>query len=229
MIRASHLLRSLICPRRLGAPVLECLRFVAASNWCPLVVPICDSLYALASFAEPLCARCCCDRVRTRQWEMFCTVDTESAFHVCLGPAQEQALEVALVDNGEALLDAFASIDVRTAKASPDDTAMIMGAIRELPGGAAGLNKLAMGQMRRWALEKVGQMVSARRDGGGRASQAKGALGELTQLGRFLHKLGETDAARRLYEEVIEGYTAQLGGSHTDTLHAKSLLAELGS
>ena len=86
---------------------------------------------------------------------MFCTVDTESAFHVCLGPAQEQALEAALVDNGDALLDAFASIDVRTAKAGPDDTALIMGAIEQLPGGAAGLNELSMGQMRRWAIEKV--------------------------------------------------------------------------
>ena len=44
-------------------------------------------------------------------------MDTESAFHVCLGPDQEQALEAALVDNGAALLDAFAGIDVRTAEA----------------------------------------------------------------------------------------------------------------
>ena len=79
---------------------------------------------------------------------MFCTVDTESAFHVCLGPAQEQALEAALVCNGKALLDAFAHIDVRTAKAGPADTALIMGAIEQLPGGVVGLNELAMKQMR---------------------------------------------------------------------------------
>ena len=90
---------------------------------------------------------------------MFCTVDTESAFHVCLGPDQEQALEAALVEDGAALLDAFAGIDVRTAEAGRDDTALIMGAIEQLPGGAAGLNKLAMEQMRSWAFTKVGQMV----------------------------------------------------------------------
>ena len=48
-------------------------------------------------------------------------------------------------------------------------------------------------------------------------------------LANLQYKMGETDAARRLYEEVIEGFTAQLGGSHAYTLHAKSLLAELGS
>eukprot|EP01044_Picomonas_judraskeda_P013437 COSAG03_NODE_2031_length_3202_cov_125.194650_3_plen_30_part_01 len=30
--------------------------------------------------------------------------------------------------------------------------------------------------------------------------------------------MGETDAARQLYEEVIAGQTAQLGASHTSTL-----------
>ena len=158
---------------------------------------------------------------------MFCTVDTDSAFHVCLGVAQEQALERALVDNGDALLDAFATIDVRTAKAGPEDTALIMGAIEQLPGGVTGLNKLAMEQMRRWAVEKAGQMVSARRDDAGRVSHAERALGELGQLGWFMYSLGEMDAARKLFEEVIEGQTAQLGASHTSTLTTKGNLANL--
>jgi hypothetical protein len=36
--------------------------------------------------------------------------------------------------------------------------------------------------------------------------------------------MGEVDAARKLYEEVIEGETAQLGGSHTSTLTTKGNL-----
>ena len=160
-------------------------------------------------------------------WEMFCTVDTKSTFHISLGAAQEQALEAALVANGEALLDAFASIDVRTARAGPDDTALIMGAIEQLPGGVMGLNKLAMERMRSWAFEKVKQMVSARRDGTGRVSQVERELAELGQLGWFLFRLGETDAARQLYEEVIAGQTAQLGASHTSTLVSKANLAVL--
>ena len=158
---------------------------------------------------------------------MFCTVDTESAFHVCLGPAQEQALEAALVADGEALLNAFASIDVRTAKAGPDDTALIMGAIEQLPGGVPGLNDLAMAQMRAWAIDKVGQMVAARRDESGRVAQVEQQLAELRQLGWFLYRLHEMDAARKLYEEVIEGQTAQLGGSHASTLLTKANLALL--
>ena len=96
-----------------------------------------------------------------------------------------------------------------------------------MPSGAAGLNKLAMEQMRSWAFTKVGQMVSARRDDGGRVSRAQRELAQLTQLGWFSHKLGEVDAARKLYEEVIESQTAQLGASHTDTLITKSNLANL--
>ena len=104
-----------------------------------------------------------------------------------------------------------------------------MSAIEQLPGGVMGLNKLAMEQMRRWAFEKVGQMVSARRDDTGRVSQVERELGELGQLGWFLYRLGEMDAARKLYEEVIEGFTAQLGASHQYTRLATSGLAELDS
>ena len=104
------------------------------------------------------CLRC------VPQWEMFCTVDTESSFHICLGPAQEAALEAALLSNYRALLDAFAHIDVTKAQAGPEDTALIMGAIERLPGGASGLNGLAMGQMSAWAKQKAREMVEARRN-----------------------------------------------------------------
>ena len=158
---------------------------------------------------------------------MFCTVDTASAFHVCLSTAQERALEAALVEDSGALLDAFAAIDVRTAKASPDDTAMIMGAIQRLPEGAAGLNGLAMAQMRRWAVQKVEQMVAARRELSGSLAQDEADLRALGSLASFLRRLGEFAAARQLHEEVIEGETAQLGASHPSTLATKRNLADL--
>ncbi len=46
-------------------------------------------------------------------------------------------------------------------------------------------------------------------------------------LAILLADLGERDESRRLYTEVIEGYTAQLGAQHTDTLRAKMNLANL--
>ena len=152
------------------------------------------------------------------QWEMFCTVDTESSFHICLGPAQEAALEAALLSNHRALLDAFAHIDVTKAQASPEDTALIMGAIERLPGGASGLNGLAMGQMSAWAKQKAREMVEARRNADGRLVQDEKKLHNVNGLALMLADLGETAEARRLYEEVIEGRTAQLGGSHSSTL-----------
>ena len=39
--------------------------------------------------------------------------------------------------------------------------------------------------------------------------------------------MGETAEARSLYEEVIEGKTAQLGGTHTSTLQTEFNLAVL--
>jgi hypothetical protein len=43
----------------------------------------------------------------------------------------------------------------------------------------------------------------------------------------LLKGTGEVDAARKLFEEVIEGETAQLGGSHTSTLQTMYNLAVL--
>ena len=51
--------------------------------------------------------------------------------------------------------------------------------------------------------------------------KTKGNLAEMQQ------EMGEMDAARKLYEEVIEGQTAQLDGSHVDTLKTKGNLASL--
>ena len=161
------------------------------------------------------------------QWEMFCTMDTESSFHICLGPAQEAALEAALLSNYRALLDAFAHIDVTKAQAGPEDTALIMGAIERLPGGASGLNGLAMGQMSAWAKQKAREMVEARRNADGRLVQDEEKLHNVDRLASMLRDLDETAEARRLYEEVIEGQTAQLGGSHSSTLTTKGNLALL--
>ena len=65
------------------------------------------------------------------------TFATDSEFSVCLGPADAAALEAALLSDPDALLDAFASIDVTQAQAGhPEDQSRIMGAVEALPGGA---------------------------------------------------------------------------------------------
>ena len=58
------------------------------------------------------------------------TFATDSDFSVCLGPADAAALEAALLSDPDALLDAFASIDVTKAQAGhPEDQSRIMGAV----------------------------------------------------------------------------------------------------
>ena len=46
-------------------------------------------------------------------------------------------------------------------------------------------------------------------------------------VANLLKDLGERDEARRLYTEVIDGYTTQLGAQHTLTLMAKMSLGSL--
>eukprot|EP01046_Picozoa_sp_COSAG06_P047763 COSAG06_NODE_7007_length_2678_cov_2285.244668_3_plen_91_part_01 len=91
-----------------------------------------------------------------------------------------------------------------------------MGAVEALPGGAPELDGLAMRELTKWALGLVRRMVAARRDPEtGALLQQEQPLEEVGQLARVLKDMGEVDAARKLFEEVIEGQTAQLGGSHT--------------
>eukprot|EP01047_Picozoa_sp_COSAG01_P076397 COSAG01_NODE_13401_length_1591_cov_0.839142_1_plen_273_part_00 len=103
-----------------------------------------------------------------------------------------------------------------------------MGAVEALPGGAPELDGLAMRELTKWALGLVRRMVAARRDPEtGALLQQEQPLEEVGQLARVLKDMGEVDAARKLFEEVIEGQTAQLGGSHTSTLNTKSNMALL--
>eukprot|EP01043_Picozoa_sp_COSAG02_P040733 COSAG02_NODE_3317_length_6950_cov_2.669683_9_plen_266_part_00 len=132
-----------------------------------------------------------------------------------------------MLSNYRALLDVFAHIDVRAAKAGPEDTALIMGALERLPKGANGLNCLAMGQMTAWAKDKARSMVATRRGPDGLLVRAERELREVNELALMLTYTDERAEARRLYEEVIEGQAAQLGGSHTSTLTTKGNLAIL--
>ena len=63
----------------------------------------------------------------TRAWclfELYCSVDTGASFGVCLGEAEQQALEKALFEDAKAVINAFASIDVAKSEAGdPDDLA----------------------------------------------------------------------------------------------------------
>jgi hypothetical protein len=160
-------------------------------------------------------------------WELHCTVEVGAAFSVCLGPDEQAALEAALLDDCDALLNALAGIDVAEAQAGKEsDRAMILAAVRATAGGTSDLNGRAMAQMRGWVRGVVAGMVAARREPAAADGSMRSAeLGNVGQLAMVLYNLGELVEARRLYEEVLPGMTEQLGPAHTTTLGCKMCLA----
>ena len=158
-----------------------------------------------------------------RAWclfELYATVVENKPFGVCFVPAERQKFEAALEEDHTVFLSAVARINLADAQAGkPEDLCMILHEVQRMEGGSTRLNAVAIGEMRAAVLGIVRDMVPTRR--------AAGSLGSLMAVANLHANLGERDEARRLYTEVIEGYTAQLGAQHTDTLDAKMNLASL--
>ena len=73
-------------------------------------------------------------------WEMFCSIDTGTAFEICLGQRERAAFEAALLQDDAAVPGAFAQIDVATAECSnPAVKGKILAAV-ERSGGCETLN-----------------------------------------------------------------------------------------
>ena len=156
-----------------------------------------------------------------RAWclfELYATVVEGKPFSVGFVPAERRKFEAALEEDSTVFLDVLARINVADAQAGrPEDLRMILDEVQRMEGGCARLNAVAIGEMRAAVLGIVRDMVATRR--------AAGRLGSLMAVANLLANLGEGDEARRLYTEVIEGRTAQLGAQHPDTLTAKNNLA----
>jgi hypothetical protein len=144
-----------------------------------------------------------------RAWclfELYATVVENMPFGVCFVPAERQKFEAALEEDSSVFLGAVARINVADAQASnPDDLRMILDEVQRMEGGCARLNAVAIGEMRAAVVGIVRDMLPTRR--------AAGSLGSLNAVAILLKNLGERDEARRLYTEVIDGHTAQLGAS----------------
>ena len=155
-------------------------------------------------------------------WELFCTVDVGARFSVCLSPAEARAFKAALREDHDVFLNALAHINMADAEAgSPEDKSRILAAVEESAGGVARVNEVAMARMRAWVTEDVAPAMV-------RESREEGDLGGVTQVAILLKQLGEREAARPLYEAVIEGFTQQLGAEHPHTGIARRNLERLG-
>ena len=162
-------------------------------------------------------------------WELHCTVSVGAEFSVCLGPDEQAALEVALLSNSGAWLDAFASIDVAKAEAGKDkDREMILRVVRATAGGTSALNALAMAEIRKWVRGVVTGMVAARRTENGSLDPAH--LDDARLLARVLNKMaavGEEADGRQLLAEVVDTYAEHSGAGHADTIQANMDLASV--
>ena len=158
-------------------------------------------------------------------WELHCTVETGSKFTVCLGPAEQAAFEAAVLESLNALLDSFASIDVRNARAgSPADQANILAAVKQSTGGAARLNGLAIQRLRSWVVGEARAMVRNDLANGVLSTQS---LETAQSVASVLRQLGEHSDAIHLAELVVRGKAGFHGEHHASTLSSQLLLGGL--
>ena len=93
-------------------------------------------------------------------WELFCTHDTEANFSVCLGPAEQTQFRESIVSGSDIVMKAFASIDVRKAKAGKaEDQKRILDAVEESVGSDQ-LNAIALREIRTWLVSEARQLLS---------------------------------------------------------------------
>jgi tetratricopeptide (TPR) repeat protein len=158
-------------------------------------------------------------------WELYCTESVGAPFAVCLGPAEQDALEAAILGNSsgyERVLAAFAAVDVGSAEAGNErDKVMIMEHAERSEGGLQGLNATAVSTLRRWFVEFVkglGRRVRAHRDA------AEGVF-QMTVVAHVLNSMGEQLEALQLYETVTAIREAETDGDEVNTAVAQANLA----
>ena len=138
-------------------------------------------------------------------WELYCSQQTQARFSVCLGEAERDAFHEAIVQDSGVVLEAFATIDVRSAEAGdPVDRERILRAVDETVGSVE-LNSIAKRQLREWILCEARALV--------RSASASGRV----QIGGLLRELGFLAEARQVVEdaaaESVEGQGDGQGGA----------------
>eukprot|EP01052_Picozoa_sp_SAG31_P006934 SAG31_NODE_325_length_17671_cov_9.902743_15_plen_602_part_00 len=171
-------------------------------------------------------------------WEVYCSVVGGAKFSVSLDTEQRQQFVSAILEDYKVVQEKFAKIDVKTAEAgNPDDESMIKAAVQAMPGGFATCNEKVFDQIRIWidgikydlAWQTLGMDLRSedwartKRDDELTEEDLRNARSTAT----LLDQQGQTEEARAMYVEVIDGFTAKLGAHHVDTVKAKTNLANL--
>ena len=133
-------------------------------------------------------------------WELYCSHETRARFSVCLGQAERDAFREAIVQRSGVVLEAFATIDVRSAEAGdPTDRERILRAVEETVGSVQ-LNAIAKQQLREWILSEARALV--------RSASVSGRV----QIGWLLAQLGFLAEARQVAEDATKSAEDQGAG-----------------
>ena len=179
-------------------------------------------------------------------WELYCTVECGSEFSVCLGPAEEQAVEEVLAerDGCNVVLQAFSSIDVAKSEAGdPRDLEMILANARTVRGGLTGLNVLAVSELRQavsaMALRAVERKLEHAQtyadthvagllttDAGivARQESVRRLLEMKATVAALMKEFGNSAAAETILRENLSAFLGMLGQDHLMTLTTLSNL-----
>ena len=174
-------------------------------------------------------------------WELYCTIDTDADFAVCLDPAERKAFETALLKSPRSVIKALSKVDVEASQSSNGvERAAILGEVNEqftddklethymkVDGGPVGLNTMAMAELRdRWVVGSAWALVAMQT---GREGDLE--TEEALEVGRKVASLmgvhfGKWTEAKTLWNLVASGCDTLYGADARSTLQARSQLAQ---
>jgi len=142
-------------------------------------------------------------------WEIFCTIDTDSEFHVAMCEEQHKDFKLRLVSDFENIRTSLSKIDARRAEAwVKSDRDKIFAAIENAVGFAR-LNSRVIGKMREWLLNAgqthLSQTIEEYGDEDLRTLQTYNCLGKLYR------DMNQYSTAEHLFSKALEGLVGTIG------------------
>ena len=174
-------------------------------------------------------------------WELYCTVDVNADFSVCLAPNERKAFETAMLKRPRSVLQAFSKIEIEQAKATvAEEQKMILAEVNEqfddeqgvghfknVDGGPEGLNTLVSAELRdKWVIGSAWALVAMQTGQDGELETA-----EALEVGRKVASLmgiqfGKWTEAKTLWALVADGSDKLSGSNSRNTLQARGQLAQ---
>eukprot|EP01046_Picozoa_sp_COSAG06_P047972 COSAG06_NODE_7080_length_2641_cov_9.481904_2_plen_456_part_00 len=167
----------------------------------------------------------------TRSWclfELLATHRSGKTYSICMGTAERDAFHTALCEHPDSVLEAFAGIDVTTARAgTAADQDMILKEAEQY--GIAKLNQVAIGELTKWVVSEAGMLLEALGDGPGSShSLSADDIDKRRKVGILFEKLGTRETlqtAEALFRTVVDESRRLYTDTHKNTLAAQVNLA----